>query len=141
MTNLEKRIYAVVRGIPKGRVATYAQVALALGDKNLARVVGNALHKNPLPFVALAGEVGWSGSESGECEFLREREFDLLVPCHRVVSSAGKMGANFGLGGAEIQAKMLAKEGVFVKNGKVDMVKYGVFGLEFGFEFGFELGE
>ena len=40
-------------------------------------------------------------------------------PCHRVVNSNGKMGANFGMGGPEIQEKMLKAEGVKIVNGKV----------------------
>lgn len=40
-------------------------------------------------------------------------------PCHRVVNSNGKMGANFGMGGPEIQEKMLKAEGVNIIHGKV----------------------
>lgn len=44
-----KRIYEVVRKIPKGHVATYGQVAAMAGDAKMAKAVGNALHKNPDP--------------------------------------------------------------------------------------------
>ena len=93
-----KRIYEAVKRIPKGHVATYAQVAEMAGDRKMARAVGNALHKNPDPST---------------------------IPCHRVVNAAGKMGANFGLGGPDVQAKMLEAEGVEVRGGKVDLKKYG----------------
>ena len=42
-----KRIYEAVKKIPKGKVATYADVAEMAGDRKMARAVGNALHKNP----------------------------------------------------------------------------------------------
>ena len=57
-----KRIYEAVKTIPRGRVATYADVAEIAGDRKMARAVGNALHKNPDPST---------------------------IPCHRVVNSKG----------------------------------------------------
>lgn len=63
MTELELLIYDIVRRIPEGRVATYGQVALAAGDRRLARVVGNVMHKNPVPFWELARQVGWKSCE------------------------------------------------------------------------------
>ena len=45
------KIYSVVSKIPKGRVATYGQVALLAGNPRWARVVGYALHNNPAPGV------------------------------------------------------------------------------------------
>lgn len=47
--NPTKRIYEAVKKIPKGKVATYGQVAELAGDKRMARAAGNALHKNPDP--------------------------------------------------------------------------------------------
>ena len=44
-----RRIYEAVRKIPRGHVATYAQIAELAGDRKMARAVGNALHKNPDP--------------------------------------------------------------------------------------------
>ena len=44
-----KRIYEAVKKIPKGKVATYAQIAEMAGDRKMARAVGNALYKNPDP--------------------------------------------------------------------------------------------
>lgn len=114
MTDLELKIYDIVRNIPCGQVMTYGQVAEKAGDKHLARVVGNVMHKNPVPFWQLAREVGYNAKEPGV-----EWNAFAPVPCHRVVNSSGKMGANFGMGGPEIQAKMLKAEGVEVVNGKV----------------------
>ena len=44
---LSERIYAAVRCIPRGKVATYSQIAALAGNRNLRRYVGNTLHKNP----------------------------------------------------------------------------------------------
>ena len=94
-----KRIYEAVKKIPRGKVATYGQVAEMAGDKKMARAVGNALHKNPDP-------------EN--------------IPCHRVVNSKGELAGGFAFGGVEVQAKLLRAEGVEVVDGKVDLEKYDV---------------
>jgi len=47
MTELEKEILAIVSQIPTGKITTYQLIAKKLGNKKLARVVGNALNKNP----------------------------------------------------------------------------------------------
>ena len=47
MNELYEKIYAAVMTIPRGKVATYAQVAAMVGNPRLCRVVGNALHINP----------------------------------------------------------------------------------------------
>lgn len=94
-----KRIYEAVRRIPKGKVATYGQVAEMAGDKKMARAVGNALHKNPDPD---------------------------NIPCFRVVNSKGELAGEFAFGGSEAQAKLLQAEGVEVVDGKVDLTIYGI---------------
>lgn len=94
-----KRIYEAVKKIPKGRVATYAQVANMAGNEKMARAVGNALHKNPDPE---------------------------HIPCFRVVNSKGELAGEFAFGGAGVQEKLLEADGVEVKNGKVDLNKYGI---------------
>ena len=120
MTELELKIYKIVAGIPKGHVMTYGQVAEAAGNKNFARVVGNTMHKNPVPFLELARECGYTGDF--EIDFEEEKKFREMgigrVPCHRVVNSSGSMGKNFGLGGPEVQEKMLLAEGVAKLLGK-----------------------
>lgn len=126
MTELENKIFDIVREIPRGKVMTYGQVAAVLGDSRLARVVGNTMHKNPVPFFELASETGFNCKErapvTDACIGFEP------VPCHRVVNAAGKMGANFGLGGPSVQAKMLEREGVEVRDGKIDLKKYGMYG-------------
>lgn len=94
-----KRIYEAVKKIPKGRVATYGQIAEMAGDKRMARAVGNALHKNPDPE---------------------------QIPCFRVVNSKGELAGEFAFGGAGAQARLLEAEGIVVTDGKVDLEKYGI---------------
>ncbi len=110
MTELEKKIYDIVRRIPKGKVATYGQIAEAAGNKKLARFVGNVMHRNPFPFWHL------TGLKSPEEQIPENFQ---QVPCHRVVNSRGEMGKNFGLGGPVQQAEMLRKEGIYVSPEKL----------------------
>ena len=94
-----KRIYEAVKKIPKGKVATYGQVAELAGDKKMARAVGNALHKNPDP--------------DG-------------IPCYRVVNAKGELAGEFAFGGKGAQARLLKEDGIEVKDGRVDLKKYGM---------------
>ncbi|MBQ6587469.1 MAG: methylated-DNA--[Butyrivibrio sp.] len=94
-----KRIYEAVKKIPKGKVATYADVAEMAGDRKMARAVGNALHKNPDPST---------------------------IPCHRVVNSKGELAGEYAFGGAWKQAQILESEGVEVFEGKVNLDKYRI---------------
>ena len=96
MTTFDK-VYEAVRRIPKGSVATYGQIAEAIGNRRLSRVVGYALHVNPEPGV---------------------------IPCHRVVRRDGAVSAAFAFGGANRQAELLRAEGVrFVDESHVDMAR------------------
>ena len=91
------KIYAAVCLIPRGRVATYGQVAALAGNGGAARAVGNALHKNPMPGV---------------------------IPCHRVVNAQGRLAPHFAFGGAGEQRRLLEAEGVVVDGEYVDLVRY-----------------
>ena len=96
MTVFEK-IYEVVAKIPKGKVATYGQVALIAGNPRWSRVVGYALHANPDP----------------------ER-----IPCHRVVDRFGSVSKAFAFGGENMQINLLKSEGVEITDGVVDLSIY-----------------
>ena len=93
-----KRIYEAVKKIPKGHVATYAQVAAMAGNPRMSRAVGNALHRNPDPD---------------------------HIPCFRVVNSKGGLSGNFAFGEG-VQERLLQADGIEVKDGKVDLSKYGM---------------
>jgi methylated-DNA-[protein]-cysteine S-methyltransferase len=78
------RVYEIARAIPPGETLTYGEIAAQLGDKLLARDVGQALGKNPWPIV---------------------------VPCHRVTAAGGKPGGFSARGGVNTKLKLLAIEG------------------------------
>ena len=90
MTSFQERVYKVVSKIPKGRVLTYAQVAKLAGSPRAFRAAGNILNKNPNP---------------------------IIVPCHRVVRSDGKIGGY--RGGVKKKTALLKREGVELKKGRV----------------------
>ncbi len=94
-----RRIYEAVKKIPKGKVATYGQIAAMAGNPRMARAVGNALHNNPDP-------------EN--------------VPCYRVVNSKGELAGAFAFGGENVQAQLLMDDGIDVTDGKVDLEKNGI---------------
>lgn len=96
--NFFEKVYEAVKKIPEGKVATYGQIAYAVGAPRAARQVGWALHVNPKP-----------GS----------------IPCHRVVNRFGRLSSAFAFGGEEAQARLLLKEGVEVRGDyTVDLTKY-----------------
>ena len=90
-------IYDVVRRIPKGKVATYGQIARLAGNKRWSRVVGYALHVNP------------DGDN---------------IPCYRVVNREGRVSKAFVFGGENRQIALLEADGIPVKDGCVDLVRY-----------------
>lgn len=89
------KVYALVKKIPKGKVATYKQISEIVGTT--PRVVGFALHANKNP-----------------------KE----VACHRVVNIKGELAKGYAFGGEKQQREILEKEGVkFLNNGFIDLTK------------------
>lgn len=82
-------VYEQVKRIPKGRVATYGQLACLCGSPRATRAVGYALHFNPDPD---------------------------HIPCFRVVNREGKLAEKFAFGGIAEQKTRLVKDGVAVSN-------------------------
>lgn len=95
--SLSQRVYEYLTTIPKGKVVTYKQVAESLGNKGLARAVGNILHKNP-----------------------DEHKY----PCYKVLNSKGELAEAFVFGGKGVQKQKLEKDGIKVINNKVDLSLY-----------------
>lgn len=90
--------YKTVKQIPKGKVATYGQIARSAGYPRASRQVGWALHCNPEPGV---------------------------IPCHRVVFSDGRICEGFAFGGKEVQKALLLNEGVeFCEEYRIDLKKF-----------------
>ncbi len=84
-TDFQKRVYGIVRRIPRGKTTTYKAIALKL--KSSPRAVGQALKRNPSP---------------------------IIMPCHRVIMSDGGIGGYSGSNPRNIKKKiaLLRKEGV-----------------------------
>ena len=95
--NFFNKVYEVVKQIPKGKVATYGQIARLCGNPRMARQVGWALHVNPEPYV---------------------------TPCHRVVNRNGRLAAAFAFGGENVQRTLLESEGVTFDGENVDISKH-----------------
>lgn len=87
-TEFQKKVYQVVRKIPPGQVLTYKEVGLQLGKPGASRAIGSAMGKNPIP---------------------------LIIPCHRVVGSAGKPGGFTAHGGLTTKTKLLKLESFLLK--------------------------
>ena len=91
-----EEVYAAVRRIPRGHVATYGQIARMIGRPRAARAVGYALSAAPAD-----------------------------VPCHRVVSRQGGLSEAFSPCGRETHRLLLEMEGVaFRPDGTVDLETY-----------------
>jgi O-6-methylguanine DNA methyltransferase len=96
--DIRNKVYSFLTTVPRGRVVTYGQIALYLGNIRLSRVVGNILHCNP------------DGDK---------------YPCYKVVNREGKLTPNYVFGGIEIQKQRLEAEGIEVIDYRVDLKKYG----------------
>lgn len=102
MGAFSNRVFVVVRQIPRGKVATYGQIARLIGAPRSARYVGYALRANPSP-----------GDDAAD------------IPCHRVVFKDGRMATGFAFGGPNVQQEMLEAEGVsFDDEGRVVMAEH-----------------
>ncbi len=84
ISEFNRRVYAIARAIPPGRTMTYGEIAERLGDKMLARAVGQAMGENPTP---------------------------LIMPCHRVLAAGGKTGGFSAAGGVVTKLRLLSIEG------------------------------
>jgi len=90
MMNFQKQVLELAAQIPGGKISTYGDLAKALGDIRASRAVGNALNKNQSP---------------------------VIVPCHRVVMSDGRVGGYSG--GVEKKIELLEKEGLKIEGNKI----------------------
>jgi methylated-DNA-protein-cysteine methyltransferase-like protein len=91
-------IWQVVNSIPKGKVATYGQVAAIAGYPQHARLVGNVLKKLPK---------------------------DTSLPWHRVINAQGKISFPVDSEAYKRQRSLLEQEGIKFLNGKLSLKQYG----------------
>ena len=84
-----EQVWELCKSIPKGKISTYKEVAIALNTKAY-RAVGNALNKNP---------------------------YAPVVPCHRIINSRGHLHGF--ASGLKNKQKLLEKEGIKIKDNKV----------------------
>ncbi len=94
MNSFSEQVLELAKRIPKGKVATYADIARALGKPKACRAVGTVIRKNKTP---------------------------TIIPCHRVVKSDGSVGR---YSGKQDKAKLLMSEGVEVVGGKINLEKF-----------------
>lgn len=94
MTAFKDLVYSLTKEIPKGKVATYGQLARVAGKPKAARAVGSLMRHNPnAP----------------------------IVPCHRVVAADGSLHGYFGTSRLADKKAMLLREGVRFRGEKVDL--------------------
>jgi methylated-DNA-[protein]-cysteine S-methyltransferase len=86
-TFFQKKVWNYLKKIPKGRVKTYKQVAIAINRPKSARAVANACAKNP---------------------------YAPKIPCHRVIRSDGRLGGYSGKGGIKQKLRLLRSENVAI---------------------------
>jgi methylated-DNA-[protein]-cysteine S-methyltransferase len=79
----DRRVYEVARGIAPGATLSYGEIAARLGERGLARDVGQALGRNPFP---------------------------IIVPCQRVLAAGGKAGGFSANGGVTTKLRLLTIE-------------------------------
>tara|TARA_Y100000022_G_scaffold45049_1_gene37618 strand:- start:4333 stop:4608 length:276 start_codon:yes stop_codon:yes gene_type:complete len=84
-TNFQRTVWKEISKIPFGETRTYKDLAIAIGKPNSSRAVANACGKNPYP---------------------------IIIPCHRVIRSDGKLGGYSGVGGVKKKKELLKLENV-----------------------------
>ena len=84
-TNFQITVWKEISKIPFGETRTYKDLAIAIGKPNSSRAVANACGKNPYP---------------------------VIIPCHRVIRSDGKLGGYSGVGGVKKKKELLKLENV-----------------------------
>ena len=86
-SQFEIKVWNELKKIPFGQTRSYKQIAINIGHPKAARAVANACGKNPKP---------------------------IIIPCHRVIRTNGKIGGFSAPGGSKTKRRLLAKEGVII---------------------------
>lgn len=84
-TDFQLKVWNEIKKIPYGKISTYKEVAILIGNEKACRAVGNALNKNPIP---------------------------IIIPCHRIVGSSGDLtGFAYGV---DLKKKLIELENKFM---------------------------
>ena len=86
-TKFQQKVWKYLKRIPRGKVKTYKQIAIAIKSPKSARAVANACGKNP---------------------------YAPKIPCHRVIRSDGGLGGYSGRGGIKTKLRLLRSEKVYI---------------------------
>ena len=86
-TDFQKDVWKAILKIQKGETVSYKKLAVMSGHPKAIRAVANAVGKNPLP---------------------------IIIPCHRVIRTNGKVGGYSGEGGVKTKIKLLKQENIEV---------------------------
>lgn len=89
---MEQKVYSLLKRVPKGRVTTYGELA-------------KAAHLHPRTIGML----------------MKNNKYPVNIPCYKVVRSDGSIGGYSGNGGVRKKIELLKKDGINVKNGKIDL--------------------
>lgn len=89
LSSLIRLVLSACRTVKFGQVITYSALAKRIGRPTASRAVGNALSKNPLP---------------------------LIIPCHRVIRSDGRLGGFSAPGGMKLKTRLLQHEHAIITN-------------------------
>ena len=95
MQNEKEKVYSLLEKVPRGKVTTYYELAKATGTHSRVVAVFMAINKDPQN-----------------------------VPCYKVVRSDGRVGGYSGPGGKRRKVKLLEKDGITVKDGRIDLKKH-----------------
>lgn len=88
-----ENVFRILIKVPKGKVISYKRLAELAGNPKAARAVGNIMKHNKKPEE---------------------------IPCYKVVKSNGEIGGYSGIGGLKRKIELLKKDGIEIKNGKID---------------------
>jgi len=93
---ISQKVYSNLRKVPKGKVTTYKELAKSINSKAY-RYMGYLMKHN---------------------------KDSINIPCYKVINSDGSIGNYSGNGGIKTKIKLLKKDGIKIKNKKIDLKKY-----------------
>lgn len=96
MKDFDRKILSLVKRVPRGRVTTYKEIGRVMGINGF-QAIGQALKRNERP---------------------------VIIPCHRVVRTDGRVGGYMGKSKVKEKIRLLREEGIAIRNEKIDLKSY-----------------